>query len=281
MRYRIWLALLIIAGVVWAGVGSNNQSPVFKMDFLNVGQGDAIYLSMPDGKDALIDGGPKDTVLSQLGEVMPFWDRDLDLIVVTHNHSDHISGLIGVLKRYKVGEIWLSGAIHTSDQYLEMLSLIKEKGIKTRIVKEGDEMNFDQVKVRVVYPVESFKGERPEDQHEADVVTRWSYGKFTLLLTGDLSTDQVSDLESSRENLKSDILKVPHHGSATGLTSDLLDKIKPSVAVIEVGKNSFGHPKPSIINLLNKNGVKIYRTDKDGRIEVTSDGSSYKIYSTK
>ena len=276
-RINFWIALIIIAGVVWAGVFTQRKGPAFRVDFLNVGQGDAIYLSMPDGRDALVDGGPRDAVLAELGQVMPFWDKDLDLMIVTHNHSDHISGILGVLKRYEVKEIWISGAIHTSDQYLEMLKIIRDKKIKTRIVKENDEMNFDQIKVRVVYPMEDFKGVRPEDQHEADVVTRWTYGKFAMLLTGDLSADQVSDLESSEEILKADILKVPHHGSATGLTKELVQKISPNLAVIEVGKNSFGHPKPSILNLLKNNAVKVMRTDKDGRVEIESNGTGYKI----
>lgn len=276
-KINFWIALMIIAGVIWAGVFSNHTGPAFRVDFLNVGQGDATYLSMPDGRDALVDGGPGDKVLAELGEVMPFWDKDLDLIIVTHNHSDHISGILGVLKRYEVKEIWLSGAIHTSDQYLEMLKIIREKKIKTRVVKEGDEANFDQVKVRVVYPNKSWKGEKPEDQHEADVVTRWTYGKFALLLTGDLSKKQISDLESSKEIIKADILKVPHHGSATGLTLEFLQKISPSTAVIEVGKNNFGHPKKSILNLLNYNNVKTYRTDNNGRVEFVSDGMGFKI----
>lgn len=277
-KISFWLALLIVAGVVWAGVITNRSGPELRMDFLDVGQGDAIYLSMPDGRDALVDGGPNDRVLTELGEVMPYWDRDLDLVIVTHNHSDHISGLIGVLKRYKVGEIWISGAIHTSDQYVEMLKIIRDKHIKTRIVKVGDEKNFDEVGVRVVYPEVSFLGEKPEDQHEADVVTRWSYGKFTLLLTGDLSKEQVDDLAGSSEVLKSEVLKVPHHGSATGLSQDLLDRIKPSVAVIEVGfHNKFGHPKKTTLNLLKKNEIKVYRTDLDSRVEMVSDGVGFRL----
>lgn len=276
-KINLWLALIIIAGAVWASVFSH-QGPELKVDFLNVGQGDSEYLSLPNGQDILVDGGPRERVLTELGEVMPFWDRKISLVVVTHNHSDHISGIVEVLKRYEVDEIWLSGAVHTSDQYLEMLKLIRDKKIKMRLVKAGDEKYFDQVKIRVVYPEESFKGVKPEDQHEADVVMRVSYGKSTLLLTGDLSEDQVSELSGAKEILASDILKVPHHGSATGLTAELLEKIKPKVAVIEVGKNnSFGHPKKSILNLLKYHEVRVYRTDLDGRVEFVSDGTGYRL----
>ncbi|MDO8512935.1 MAG: MBL fold metallo-hydrolase [bacterium] len=274
-KLNLWLALIIIAGVVWAGV-VKHPAPDFRMYFLNVGQGDATYLSFPDGQDALVDGGPGDRVLTELGQVMPFWDKDLDLVVVTHNHSDHISGLVGVLKRYQVNEIWLSGAIHTSNQYLEMLRLIKNKKIPVKIVEEGEEKYFDQVKVRVVYPDENWQGRKPEDQHEATVVTRWTYGKFALLLTGDLGTAQIERITSSREIIKADILKVPHHGSATGLNKEFLEKISPKAAVISVGKNnSFGHPKQSILNLLKHYYIKTYRTDQNGRVEFESDGSGF------
>lgn len=276
-KFNFWLALIIIAGAVWAGVFEHHK-PDFRVWFLDVGQGDSSYIEMPDGKDALIDGGPNSKVLTELGQVMPFYDKELDLVILTHNHADHLNGIVEVLKRYNVREMWISGAIHTSDKYLEMLQLLKEKNIKTVVVKEGYEKYFDAVKVRVVYPDESYKGVKPEDQHSATVVTRWTYGKSSLLETGDLGLDQIDKIMTSDEIIKVDILKVPHHGSATGLTEDFLARIAPKVAVISVGKkNSFGHPKQSILNLLKNNGVKIYRTDLNGRVGFQSDGVEFSL----
>lgn len=274
-RYNFWLALLIIAGAIWAGVLSHHD-PNFRVYFLNVGQGDSSYIEMPGGKDALIDGGPNDRVLTELGQIMPFYDKDLDLVIVTHNHADHLAGLIGVLQRYKVREIWISGATDKTKQYKEFTKLIEEKNIPVKRVREGMEKNFDQVKVRVVYPDEDWNGIQPKDQHEATVVTRWTYGKTAVLETGDLSAEQVDKLSYSDEILLANILKVPHHGSATGLNEGFLSKIRPSVAVITAGKNNvYGLPKKTILNLLKKDGVKVYRTDLGGRMSFESDGLNF------
>lgn len=271
------VALCIMAGVIWSLVFSHSE-PGFRVWFLNIGQGDATYIEMPNGKDALIDGGPNDRVLTELGQVMKPYDREINLVVISHNHSDHIAGLLPVLERYEVDEIWLSGAIHTSDDYINLLKTIKSKKIKTSVVKAGYTREFDQVRAEVLYPIGDFQGKAPEDQHDANVVTRWSYGKMSLLVTGDLGKRQVEEIEEVQNIYSSQLLKVPHHGSATGLNEKWLKMIRPNIAVISVGKkNRYGHPKKSVLDLLFNNGVKVFRTDNDGRVGFESDGMSFKM----
>ncbi len=269
--------LLIIGVVVWAAAFSKPSSD-FSGWFLDVGQGDAAYFRFPDGEDAIIDGGNGKRVLSELGEVMPFYDKEINLMVVTHNHSDHLAGLIDVLNHYKIDEVWISGAIHTSDDYLTFLNSLKAKGIKPKIVQAGWQEKFGDVETKVVFPLESWQGKRPEDQHEADVVTRWSYGKFRVLMTGDLSQNEEEKILNANEPIQATILKVPHHGSATGLLPEFLSKINPEVAVISVGrKNQFGHPSSVILGMLERAKIQIYRTDDNGRIGFKSDGQTYEI----
>lgn len=275
----IVLGILALIGIlVWTADWQKPVNGKFVVNILNVGQGDATYLQFPNGEDALIDGGPGKRVLEELGAVMPYWDKEINLLIITHNHADHIEGLLEVLKRYKVDEVWLSGAIHTSHEYIQLLQIIKDKKIPSKIVMAGDVGKYDEVEVKVIYPMEKWQGQTPGDQHEATVVTRWLYGKFSVLGTGDLGLEHINQLVNSGEYITSTILKVPHHGSATGLNKEFLEMVAPKVAVISVGRNNrYGHPSQSAINLLKNFGVKIYRTDEDGRIRIKSDGIGYKI----
>jgi len=269
--------LFIVGVIIWAAVASK-PSPNFSGWFLDVGQGDAAYFRFPDGEDALIDGGGGKKVLSELGEVMPFYDKEINVVVLTHNHSDHLAGLIDVLRRYQVDEVWLSGALHTSDDYLTFIKILKDKSLKPKIVQAGWRKNFGAVEAEVVFPLEGWQGKRPENQHEADVVTRWSYGKFRVLMTGDLGQSEEEKILSANEPIQATILKVPHHGSATGLLPIFLSSVNPEKAVISVGrKNQFGHPSSLILGMLERAKIQIYRTDDDGRIGFTSDGQTYQI----
>lgn len=271
--------ILLLAGVmIWVAGSQKPSGSKFEVDFLDVGQGDAIYMRAPEGNDILVDGGPGKRVLEELGKVMPFWDKELDLVILTHNHADHLQGLLEVLKRYEVKEVWISGAVHTTSEYLEFLQILKDKKIKTLIVKNGVEKKYGELEGRVIYPIRSWQGERPTDQHEATVVTRWVYGKFSVLLTGDLGFDQLNEIIDSGEYLKSTILKVPHHGSSTGLNKEFLELVSPKIAVIMVGSNNrYGHPTETILRMLEDFGTRIYRTDKDGVVRFESDGINYSM----
>lgn len=279
INIELFFGVLIIAAIViWAAAFSQPKadSGNLKIYFFDVGQGDSEYIKTPGGGDILIDGGPDDKVLTDLGKVMSAGDHKIDLVVLTHPHADHIVGLIEVIKRYEVGEIWESGVEYPSGAYDTWKAEIKNQNITDKYVKVGEEKDFDnnQIKFSVVYPLSSEKNKKIDNVNNASVVTRLSDGSFSALFTGDLEKDVQGSL---LKNLKSvTVLKVDHHGSNTGTTDDWLKILRPAIAIIEVGKdNTYGHPANSVIELLQKYAATIYRTDQNGTVEVDFNGTDY------
>jgi competence protein ComEC len=225
------LIILFISIIVLVGEFKKLPNGKLQMVVCDVGQGDAIYLKTPRGFDILVDGGPDNSVLSCLGRHMPFWDRKIELIFLTHPHADHATGLFAVKNRYRVGQFF--DDLVTGDK------------ITTR----------DGIKIEVLNPVI-----RGNDQNANSIVLK--IGK--ILLTGDSSLSNLNFL-NDLSNLE--ILKVPHHGSRDSLDEDILKILNPKTAVVSAGKgNSFGHPAPETISLLEKYGIKTRRTDLEGEI---------------
>lgn len=273
--------LFIFAVVIFIGVFSKPQAAEkFKIYIFDVGQGDASYIKTPTGEDILIDGGPDNKVLAELGKVMDYSDNKIDLVVLSHPHADHLTGLIEVLSRYNVGEVWETGVEYPSATYDTWKNLIKEKNIPDKFVKAGDTKDFSNVKISVIYPLFSFEKKSIDNLNNASVVNRIEYGNFSGLFTGDAEIS-VQD-KIIEKDIFSDVLKVAHHGSENGLSEKFLKVIRPEIAIISVGKNNkFGHPSASTINLLKKYLIKIYRTDQNGTIEISSDGGSYSTKTIK
>jgi len=249
---------------------------------LDIGQGDSIYIKTPHGEDALIDGGPNDAVIRELGHVMAPGDREISLLVATHPDADHIGGLISVLERYSVREIWINGAIHTSDTYLRLLKAIddeKKSGATVKVVTRGDRTSWGAVTLLVLTPFESFEGKKPNEQNKGTIVARLSYNNFSVLLTGDCEfelEDRLMAHTSDIYPLTSTILKVGHHGSAGSTSEKFLQAVDPKIAVISVGaKNRYGHPTKRVLDLLEQYKIPFYRTDEKARIEIESDGDDY------
>lgn len=273
--------LFILAVAVIIGVYSRPQAEgSFKIFFLDVGQGDATYIKTSNGEDILIDGGPDNQVLSELGKVMDFSDNEINLVILSHPHADHLSGLIEVANRYKINQIWESGVDYPSATYDAWKNLIKEKNIPDKFVSEGDSYEFSNVKITVVYPLLSLEKKTIDNLNNSSIINRVDYGNFSGLFTGDAEIEVQQKLLD--KNIFADVLKVAHHGSSNGLSEDFLKVVRPAIAVASVGKdNKYGHPMESTINLLKKYLVKIYRTDQNGTIEVSSDGQSYSSKSFK
>jgi competence protein ComEC len=258
------LTLGLLAFLVWASVfhSAQERGDALRVWFFDIGQGDAILIDTPEQQQILIDGGPNDKILARLGEALPLNDKYIDLVVLTHNHSDHLRGVNEVLKHYQVGEIWVSGAIHTTDDYLAFLELVKKKDIKLTTVTVGQVVKFGELEGIVLYPFEDFTGQMPSNQHDASVVTFWQYGQTTLLLTGDAEARHERAMARLGVLRPTTIQKVGHHGSRTSTSETLLEAIRPELAIIQVGrKNMFDHPHPEVVERLERFKIPVLRND--------------------
>ncbi|MFC1686454.1 ComEC/Rec2 family competence protein [Patescibacteria group bacterium] len=277
---KSFLIICFILAIFWAGFIYFSTRPDGNLHvyFLNVGQGDAILIQTPSGDDILIDGGPDESVLSELGEVLPFWDREIELMILTHPDSDHVSGLVSVLERYKVDEVWLTGIVHHSSFYEKFLNLIEIKNVHSEIVMAGDEKIFyynssvepiHESSLQVLFPFENLYGEEVKDVNATSVVCRLDYQGKSFLFTGDAPIETESEMMVGDSYLQADVLKTGHHGSRTSTNLDFLEAVNPEVAIISCGKdNRFNHPHSEVIESLELMNIEIRRTDLEGRIEI-------------
>jgi competence protein ComEC len=268
---QLILALVALTTIVFgANQFSAQEQPrgnELHLWFFDIGQGDSILIDTPTHQQILIDGGPDQTVLQRLGQALPLTDKEINLVIVTHNHSDHLAGINSVLEHYKVDKIWVSGAIHTTDTYRKFLELIKDKQIPTETVTAGKTVQFGDLAGIAIFPLEDKTGQMPDNQHDANVVTFWQYGQETFLLTGDAEAAHEQEMLAKGIVRPAKILKVGHHGSYTSTSQAFLDAVKPQIAVISVGQhNKFGHPHQVTLDRLTKNHIPILRTDHDGTI---------------
>ena len=246
--------------------------------FFNVGQGDSIFIKTPYNYQILIDGGPSDAVLSELGKVMPFYDRNIDLVFLSHPHADHATGLIGVLKRFSVGQVLVNDIVYETDEYQTFLSLVRDKGVSKQSFLQGDKIRLsDGIKLTSFWPKAQTSIFEILDINKVSQVLRLDFSQFSALFTGDAELGVENPELVNFEWGNIDILKVPHQGSKGAVTKDILEKLKPKLAVISVGQNKFGHPGEEVIQLLRNQNIKVVRTDKEGTIEVVSDGEGWKI----
>lgn len=273
----IFSIALILLGIVF--FQSFQENNFLKVNFFDVGQGDAILIRTPNRQKILIDGGPNNEIIYKLGRNLPFYDKEIDLVILTHPHADHLSGLIEVLKRYKVKKILSTGIVHTIPEYMEWLEEVKRQGVTMEIAQARQIINFDEnVKLEVLYPLEDLTGERVENLNNTSIVSKLTFGKTSFLFTGDAEVEVEEKLISSGVDLTADVLKVAHHGSKNATSQEFLDKVEPQIAIIMVGaKNKFGHPSQRVINRLEKMGTQILRTDKNGDIKIFSDGEKLTI----
>ncbi|WP_095645595.1 lamin tail domain-containing protein [Methanosarcina spelaei] len=245
--------------------------------FLDVDQGDSILLEI-DGKSMLVDSGESDQ-----GKVVTAYLQDqgistLDYIVATHPHSDHIGGMNEILNNFQVEHFVDSGYPHTSKTYEDMLTTIDQKNIPFQVAQAGQKINFDPaVDIEVLNPAKTYS----EDLNENSVVFKVTYGTTSFLLMGDAGLETEERIIKAGYNVDSDILKVGHHASRSGSGASFISAVSPEVSVIEVGAgNDYGHPHAEILERLQK-ASKVYRTDLDGTITVTTDGSTYNVTTEK
>lgn len=242
----------------------------FHIYFLDIGQGDSIFVKTPENHQILIDGGPKNRVLEEMNYVMPFFDRSIDMVVLTHPHADHVDGLVEVLKKYEVAAVLITGVIFKNPSYEEFLREIEKQNIKVFIAESGTDFKFGETIFDIIYPKKQLIGDKFENVNNSSVAMKIIYGDKEILLTGDLEKEVEAELvEDYGSTLKADILKAGHHGSNSSSTTEFLDQVKPEIVIIQSGENnSYGHPNSESLANMQKAGVrKILRNDLEGRIE--------------
>jgi competence protein ComEC len=262
----IWscVLLLLVANLyIWQGV-SVKASSTPAIYFLNVGQGDAILITSGEHQ-ILIDGGPDSSVIAELSKIMPAWDRTIDLVVLTHAHADHLTGLFSVLERYRVGEVLATFAEYDSSLNREWLSEVKKSGAKLNYVDPADDYYFDDLYIDTLLPLTS--STQSSDVNEDSIVLRVNGKNSSALLVGDAGFNIEDSLLKIYPQINADILKVGHHGSKYSSSISFLERIDATSAVISVGENSYGHPSPDTLDRLNQVGAKVYRTDKNSTVK--------------
>ena len=237
--------------------------------FLAVGQGDSTLITAPKGTTVLIDGGPDWSTLESLGQHLPFLKRKVDLLVLSHPNLDHLLSCPEVLKRYSVGGIVMSGAENSLPRYRKIFDLAAKHSIPIITVSAGQSIEVEEgVRMDILWPPKKMPKGFTKNENDASVVLMLRYGERRALFTGDIEKPTEETLVRADADLKADILKVAHHGSRTSSTEPFLRAVRPSLAVISVGENSYGHPREEVINRLLRMNIDVRRTDREGTIEV-------------
>lgn len=272
IRVSVIVLLLVMSAIVWWP--NSNECQCLSVSFLDVGQGDAAYIKTPDGYDMLIDGGVDTTVLRELGRVMNFTDRDIDMMVATHPDLDHIGGLLDVLERYQVHSMLTTTNINETPVSAAFKESILNEG-STVIEAEAGQVILlgEHVYIQVLSP----RGDETNwETNNASIVTRIVYGDTALLLSGDASKE-IEDflVEQFGTQLKSDVLKLGHHGSKTSTGEKWLDVVQPFYAVVSAGlDNRYGHPHQEVMSRVLARGIESNSTAIDGMVTFYSDGKT-------
>ncbi len=277
--FIVWVLcgiLLIVTTLVWSKLFDLEEG-VLTVAFLDIGQGDAIFIETPSGNQVLIDGGKGRAVLRELGKLMSFYDRSIDVVLATHPDMDHIGGLPDVFKRYDV-DLFIESGVEDGGADSDALEVaIKNKELNTVTAKQG--MNFmldDGVFFQIFFP------DRDASNLEANtgsIVVKLIYGETSFMLTGDSPAGIETYLSSIYgEALKSDVLKLGHHGSKTSSSDIFLGFVDPEYAVISAScDNQYGHPHKEVLEKLERFDIKKLSTCENGTIVFKSDGKNISV----
>lgn len=283
--YKGLKIILIISAIIISIsflVQNNNVSSQNKMTvhYIDVGQGDSILIQV-NNKNLLIDSGPSSNRKDLLNYLENLNIKKLDYIIATHPHEDHIGNMDTIIKRYNIGSFYSPKVITSSNTFESMISALVDKNLKINVLKNGVK-GIDlgkNVEIQVFSPLENISSDNLNDYSPIIKIT---FVNNSFLFTGDAEVSTESMVLSENNNLNCDILKVGHHGSSTSTSSNFLTSVNPSVAIIPVGKNnSYGHPTPEILSLLNSYNIRTFRTDINGSIIAISDGNNINISTLK
>ncbi len=278
----IFLALVNISAWQAGSFDLKEDDNKLKVAFLDVGQGDAIYVEAPNGAQMVVDGGPGKKIMEELGRLMPPGDMTIDLIVVTNPDKDHLAGFIDVLDKYEVAKVLESGTKKDTIVYKKFKEMVKKEGMGEILARKGMQIFLDEGKgiyFEILFPDRDVSNWSTND---GSVVGKLVYGEKSFLLTGDATLKTENYLLASAVGLKSDVLKIGHHGSRTSTGDKFLEMVSPYYAIVSAGRdNSYGHPHKEVINRLEKYKIPILGTYEKGTVIFETDGFKLDLLSLK
>jgi competence protein ComEC len=268
--------LIVLSIMVWTAILYLPDGKLH-VSYLNIGQGDAILIQTPNNQNILIDGGPSPQAIKlELGKKLPFWERTIDLMIVTQPHADHVAGLIEVVQCYEVKRVIEPEITHETATYNQLVDLCKEKGIEYSSVYQGQRINLgNNILMDIIHPPEEQLQDTANDVDNNGLVIRLHWNEMSFLFTADIQKEAEWFLISQRAPLKSDVLKVAHHGSRTSTSPAFLTVANPELAIISAGKNNtYNHPHEEVLSeLISRTGDhRVFITSTHGTIELITDG---------
>lgn len=273
LRVIILACFAVLAIGIWCAVFRADREGKLTVAFLDVGQGDAIYIEAPNGNQLLVDGGPNTGTLRALGKVMPFYDRSLDVVLATHPDMDHVGGLPEVIKRMHVDTVVTTDATADTGAYGEFAKRVSDKQIEHVYAKRGMRINLGAgVFCEILFPETSVLG---WDTNTSSIVLRLTYGEKSFLLTGDSPSSIEGYLTKTYgKGIKSTVLKLGHHGSRTSSSQEFLGFVDPEHVIISAGEdNKYGHPHKEVVDRLAAMNIPSLSTIDRGTIIFTTDGA--------
>ena len=240
--------------------------------FLDIGQGDSIFIELPNSQTMLVDAGENYYGEGIINYIYDCGYEKLDYLVATHPHSDHIGSMSYIVRHMDIDAVYMPKVSTATKTYENLLDSISKKGLKIKTAIAGTRiLDIDELEIVILAPVEIYE----DDLNNCSVILKITYKDRSFLLTGDAEKKEFEDVYL---DMSADVLKVAHHGSSTSTTEEILEKIKPEIAVISLGEdNEYGHPHKSTLKLLNNIECDIYRTDEDKTVKISTDGENLEV----
>lgn len=246
----------------------------FSVSFIDVGQADSVLIRNGN-YNMLIDAGNNEDGEKLVNYFKSLGIEEFTYVFATHPHEDHIGGMDDIINNFKIDNYYMSNKLSTTKTFTDVLDALDGRNLKYTVPNKGDTLKLGNANIKVIYP-----GDDKSNINDSSIVLKMTYGKNSFLLTGDATSNVERKIYN--EDIKSDVLKVAHHGSSYSSTDVFLDRVKPYYAVISVGKNNiYNHPSNKTLEKLNKRNIKVYRTDLDGTIVFTSDGENLSVKALK
>ncbi|WP_031516595.1 ComEC/Rec2 family competence protein [Desulfofalx alkaliphila] len=271
------LGLFIVLASLGCGSDTSDTEELLTVHFIDVGQGDSIFIQLPSGQQMLIDAGNNGDGEMIVDYIKKLGVNKIDYLVGTHPHADHIGGMDTVINSLDIGKIYMPRVTHTTQTFQDLLEAVQSKGLKVKTARAGMEIiSSEELQAVVLAP----KGDQYENINDYSAVIKLTFGKVSFLFTGDAEETSEKEMVNSGYDLQAQVLKVGHHGSSTSTTGEFLKAVNPEVAVICLAANNdYGHPHREVLDLLQGADVEVYRTDLNGTIVISTDGEDFTVES--